>query len=121
MGDMAALWSYLSTEPLLWLTATLLAYLAAAQLARALGTPPWANPVLMAVLILAPVLWATSTPYATYFEGAQFIHFLLGPATVALALPLYDNLPTIRKTVLPVVAALLVGSVLMPSASSINF
>jgi len=111
MGDMAALWSYLSTEPLLWLTATLLAYLAAAQLARALGTPPWANPVLMAVLILAPVLWATSTPYATYFEGAQFIHFLLGPATVALALPLYDNLPTIRKTVLPIVAALLVGSV----------
>ena len=111
MGDMAALWSYLSTEPLLWLTATLLAYLAAAQLARALGPPPWANPVLMAVLILAPVLWATSSPYATCFEGAQFIHFLLGPATVALALPLYDNLPTIRKTVLPIVAALLVGSV----------
>jgi predicted murein hydrolase (TIGR00659 family) len=117
MGDMAALWSYLSTEPLLWLTATLLAYLAAAALARALGTPPWANPVLMAVLILAPVLWATSTPYATYFEGAQFIHFLLGPATVALALPLYDNLPTIRKTVLPIVAALLVGSVVAAASA----
>ena len=119
MGDMAALWSYLSTEPLLGLTATLLAYLAAAALARALGTPPWANPVLMAVLILAPVLWATSTPYATYFEGAQFIHFLLGPATVALALPLYDNLPTIRKTVWPIVAALLVGSV-VAAASAIG-
>ncbi|MEO1798638.1 MAG: LrgB family protein, partial [Pseudomonadota bacterium] len=60
---------------------------------------------------IAPVLWATQTSYATYFEGAQFIHFLLGPATVALALPLWDNRDTIRAALAPIACALFVGSV----------
>src|SRR5690606_28314074 len=46
----------------------------------------------------------------TYFEGAQFVHFLLGPATVSLALPLFDNLGQLRRAALPVAAALLAGS-----------
>ncbi len=111
MTDVANLWSYLSASPLLWLTATVLAYLAADAGARRLGNPPWANPVLMSVLLIAPVLWITQTDYASYFEGAQFIHFLLGPATVALAMPLWDNRDTIRKSVLPIVVALLAGSI----------
>ncbi len=44
------------------------------------------------------------------FEGAQFVHFLLGPATVALALPLWDNLGHVRRAALPMLAALLAGS-----------
>ncbi len=111
MTGVASLWSYLSATPLLWLTATVMAYLAADALARRLGNPPWANPVLMSVLLLAPVLGATKTDYATYFEGAQFIHFMLGPATVALALPLWDNRETIRTSVAPILMALLAGSV----------
>ncbi|MBS0124183.1 LrgB family protein [Thetidibacter halocola] len=111
MTDVAQLWSYLSATPLLWLTATVLAYVLADALARRLGNPPWANPVLMSVCLIAPVLWITATDYATYFEGAQFIHFLLGPATVALALPLVDNLDTIRRSVAPILLALLAGSV----------
>ncbi len=111
MTGVSALWSYLSTTPLLWLTATVLAYLCADAVARRLGNPPWANPVLISVLLIAPVLWFTQTNYATYFEGAQFIHFLLGPATVALALPLWDNRDTIRKSVAPILLALLAGSI----------
>ena len=111
MTDVANLWSYLATTPLIWLTTTILAYLLADGLARRLGHPPWANPVLMSVLVIAPVLWLTRTDYTTYFEGAQFIHFLLGPATVALALPLWDNRDTIRTSVAPIVLALLVGSI----------
>ncbi|MFC6639151.1 LrgB family protein [Sulfitobacter sp. JBTF-M27] len=111
MNGVANLWSYLSTTPLLWLTATILGYLAADALARRLNNPPWANPVLMSVLLIAPVLWLTQTDYATYFEGAQFIHFLLGPATVALALPLWDNRDTIRRSIAPIVLALLTGSI----------
>lgn len=110
MTGVSSLWSYLSTAPLLWLTTTVIAYLAADGAARRLGNPPWANPVLMSVLLLAPVLGLTGTDYATYFEGAQFIHFLLGPATVALALPLWDNRETIRRSVLPILLALLTGS-----------
>lgn len=111
MTGVASLWSYLSATPLLWLTATILAYLAADAVARRLGNAPWANPVAMSVLLIAPVLWLTQTDYATYFEGAQFIHFLLGPATVALALPLWDNRDTIRQSVAPILLSLLAGSV----------
>ena len=111
MTGVANLWSYLSTTPLLWLTATILAYLAADPLARRLHNHPLANPVILSVLIIAPVLWLTKTEYATYFEGAQFIHFLLGPATIALALPLWDNRETIGTSVAPILLALVAGSV----------
>jgi predicted murein hydrolase (TIGR00659 family) len=110
MTDFSDIWSYLSRGPLLWLTATLLAYAAGDACFRAANRLPLVNPVLVAVAILGTLLWATATPYATYFEGAQFVHFLLGPATVALAVPLALNLPRLRRAALPVAAALLAGS-----------
>ena len=56
------------------------------------------------------LLWFTETPYETYFEGAQFVHFLLGPATVALAVPLFANLERLRRDLVPLLGALLAGS-----------
>ena len=79
------IWVYLAATPLLGLTLTLLVYHAAFVLYRRSGFHPLANPVPPTVLVLATLLWASGTPYATYFEGAQFVHFLLGPVTVALA------------------------------------
>ncbi|MEZ5798982.1 MAG: LrgB family protein [Paracoccaceae bacterium] len=108
---MTEIWSYLAQQPLLWLSATLAAYLIGLAVFRALGQRPWANPSLVAMLLLAALLALTDTPFATYFEGAQFVHFLLGPATVCLALPLYDNLPRVRQAALPLLVALAVGSV----------
>ncbi|MFP4238424.1 MAG: LrgB family protein [Rhodosalinus sp.] len=105
------IWSYLAREPLLWLTATLLAYLAGDGISRATGRAPVANPVLIAMLLLAGLLQATDTPYADYFEGAQFVHFMLGPATVALAVPLHAALPRLRGIVIPMLGALVAGSV----------
>ena len=96
MTDPLLIWSYLSEGPLLWLTATLAAYLIGDAVFRASRRKSWANPVLVAIILLALLLWGTGTDYATYFEGAQFVHFMLGPATVALGLPLYDNLPRVR-------------------------
>lgn len=110
MTEFAEIWSYLSRGPLLWLTATLAAYVLGDACFRAANRAPIVNPVLIAVACLAAVLHMTATPYATYFEGAQFVHFLLGPATVALALPLWENLPRVRKAALPLVAALVAGS-----------
>jgi predicted murein hydrolase (TIGR00659 family) len=110
MTDFSEIWSYLSQGPLMWLTATLAAYAAGDACFRAAGRRPYANPVLIAVTLLACLLYLTATPYATYFEGAQFVHFLLGPATVSLALPLYDNLPRLRAAALPGFVALLAGS-----------
>ncbi|WP_295044032.1 LrgB family protein [uncultured Paracoccus sp.] len=111
MTDPLLIWSYLAQGPLLWLTATLVAYVVGDALFRATGRQSWANPVLIAVILLAGLLAGTGTDYATYFEGAQFVHFMLGPATVCLALPLYDNLPRVRRAALPMLAGLCVGSV----------
>lgn len=108
--EFAEIWSYLAQEPLIWLSATLVAYLAGDALATRAGRYPLVNPVLIAVLLLALMLWATGTTYATYFDGAQFVHFLLGPATVALALPLWLNAPALRRALLPVLCALVVGA-----------
>ena len=110
MTEAFALWSYLAQEPLLWLTLTLGAYVAAEVLSQMAGRHALANPVLIAVILLAVILRLTGTPYTTYFEGAQFVHFMLGPATVGLALPLYLNLSQIRQVLWPMLAALLAGS-----------
>lgn len=105
------IWSYLSREPLLWLTATLVAYLIGDHLSQRAERNPLVNPVLVAMILLGGLLWVTGTPYQTYFTGAQFVHFMLGPATVALALPLHANRAQIRRALLPMLAALLAGSV----------
>ncbi|TRW95913.1 LrgB family protein [Paracoccus sp. M683] len=110
MTDPALIWSYLAQGPLIWLTATLVAYLAGDALFRAAGRASWANPVMIAIVVLGLLLWVTGTDYQTYFEGAQFVHFMLGPATVALALPLYDNLPRVRRAAWPMLAGLIAGS-----------
>jgi predicted murein hydrolase (TIGR00659 family) len=110
MTRIEVLWVYLATQPLLWLTATLAAYVAADRLSRASGRHPVVNSVLIAVIMLAIVLWVTGTPYRTYFEGAQFVHFLLGPATVSLAVPLHQHWALVRRSFVPILGALLAGS-----------
>ena len=106
-----SLWVYLSRTPLLWLSVTLLAYGMTDAFSKKLNRHPLANPVLLAILIIAGLLRITGTPYRTYFEGAQFIHFLLGPATVALAFPLYEHRETVKRALLPMMAALIAGSI----------
>jgi predicted murein hydrolase (TIGR00659 family) len=106
-----SLWVYLSATPLFWLTVTLGAWLAADAMSRAARRNPLVNPVLIAIALVAALLYVTGTDYRTYFDGAQFVHFLLGPATVALGVPLYRNLGLVRRDLLPMVASLLVGSV----------
>ena len=97
MPKFVELWVYLSATPLFGLTATLAVYVLAQALYARLGHPPWANPVLWTVVCLASALLLTGVPYPTYFAGAQFIHFLLGPAVVALAWPLWQRRAELRQ------------------------
>ena len=90
--SISELWVYLAASPLLGLTFTLLAYQGALLINKRCN----ANP---------------GTPYRTYFEGAQFVHFLLGPATVALAIPLYAQLGRLKLMAVPLLVALLAGSI----------
>jgi predicted murein hydrolase (TIGR00659 family) len=109
-GRLGDIWVYLSATPLLGLTITLVVYQLAYWVYRRAGFHPLLNPVALAVLALVVVLKATGTDYATYFDGAQFVHFLLGPATVALAVPLYGQLGKLKTQALPLLGALLIGS-----------
>lgn len=103
-------WVYLSANPLLWLTATMAAYIAGHWLYLKSGENPLVNSVAVAMVVLIALLWATDTDYQRYFEGAQFVHFMLGPAVVALAVPLYEHRREVRRTILPIVLALLAGA-----------
>lgn len=107
---LAEIWVYLSASPLAALTLTLVAYQVGLALSRRVGGHPLANPVLIAVALISGLLLASGTDYAVYFDGAQFVHFLLGPATVALALPLYRQLATVRRSALAIGVSLLAGS-----------
>lgn len=91
MPRFVELWIYLSATPLFGLTATLVVYLLAQAAYSKLDNAPWANPVLWSVVVIAGGLLVTGVDYPTYFAGAQFIHFLLGPAVVALAWPLWQR------------------------------
>jgi predicted murein hydrolase (TIGR00659 family) len=104
------LWVYLQTTPLFWLTATVGAYLVADALAKAARRNPLVNPVAIAIALIGVTLKITGTDYQTYFSGAQFVHFLLGPATVALAVPLYRNLELVKRNLAPMAAALIAGA-----------
>lgn len=110
IAEFSDIWVYLRTGPLLWLTVTLAAYVIAQWLYERARLNPLLNPVAIAVILLVALLSATGTPYQTYFEGAQFVHFLLGPATIALAVPLYSHFGTVRAVLLPMLVALLAGA-----------
>lgn len=110
MNGSASLWVYLAATPLFWLTVTLVAWLAATYV-TARVKHPLANLVLIAVALVGALLLATRTPYQNYFEGAQFVHFLLGPATVALAVPLVRHRVLVVRNIVPMGIALIAGGI----------
>lgn len=103
------IWVYLSGSPLLALILTLSAWQAGVLVYERFDRNPLANPVAIAIAIVAAAITVIDMPYAKYFEGAQFVHFLLGTATVALAVPIYKGLDALRGRILPLFAALLAG------------
>jgi len=104
------LWAYLATTPLMGLTLTLLVYSATQALQTRGRGHPLLNPVALSILLIGSWLGLSGTPYPVYFEGAQFIHFLLGPATVALAVPLVEQWHRLRRLWRPLGVALLAGT-----------
>ena len=118
-GELQSIWVYLAASPLLTLTLTLVAYQGGIWLYDKSGNNPLVNPVLIAVLAIVGLLTITDTDYQTYFDGAQFIHFLLGPATVALAIPLYRQIRRVRESLLAIIVTVIAGS-LTAAASSVG-
>jgi len=109
LPNLAEIWVYLSATPLFGLTLTLVAYVAADALYQRFDKHPFVNPVLISVSVIVAVLAVSGVPYQQYFEGAQFVHFLLGTATVALAVPLARLWSELRERALPLLLAVLLG------------
>ncbi|BCG26690.1 hypothetical protein TUM18999_48810 [Pseudomonas tohonis] len=104
----AALLPGVSDHPLFHLALTLGAYQLALLLFEKTRSV-LAQPVLVATLLVVAALLACGIDYATYRSASSMLWLLLGPATVALAVPLYLNLPRIRQLFWPVLIALAVG------------
>lgn len=118
---LAAFWANWA-EPVFWVALTVGVFRLALGLSRRAGGAPWANPVMVSVLVVSLIVIGLHADYDRYFRGAWVIHALLGPATVALALPLWDNRARIRRALVPMAVALLVGSVVaMGSALAIGW
>lgn len=108
-SDLTQIWVYLSASPLLGLTVTLLAYLAGYRLHLMSGGNPAMNPVAIAILLIIGFLSVSHTTFESYFEGAQFVHFLLGPATVAIAVPLFQQIAKLKAIWFPLLIGVLSG------------
>lgn len=108
--DFRDIWVYLAASPLLHLTLTLVAYQAGYWIYKKAKLNPLLNPVLIAVCVLVAILLVSGTNYQTYFEGAQFVHFLLGPATVSLAIPLYRQIETVKRSATALLFSVGIGS-----------
>lgn len=110
--NLGTIWVYLSASPLVGLTITMVAYSLAYRLYAWAHHTPLLNPVMTSIVALIAFLTLTNTHYDAYFEGGQFVHFLLGPATVALAVPLHQQFSKLKTIWLPVSLSLLSGIII---------
>ena len=107
--NLDALVDYVTSTPLVWLIVTISAYKIGILVYEKSGKNAFLQPIVIAYMIMLPILIVTNIPYKQYFESVSIIHFILGPATVALALPLYKNLKLIRSYFMPIVVTLFLG------------
>ena len=110
MSNLASLFVYLEDQPLLWLFVTLAVYLATLQIQGFHRHLALLNPVLLSACTVGLILWAADTAYVDYFAGAQFIHVMLGPAIVGLAVPVERHLSALWRARYAVLSALICGA-----------
>lgn len=109
MPPIQDVWVYLAGSPLFALVLTLGAYLTGLTIYERTQRHPLSNPVLIAVLLVALGLALARMPYQQYFEGAQFVHFLLGTATVSLAIPIYKGWASLKGRMGALTVAMVAG------------
>lgn len=85
-------------------------YLASRRLSELGKDNPLLSPPVVSMFAIIVVLLIAKIPYQVYFQAVRPIHFMLGPATVALALPLYNQLDRLRRVLVPLVMSLFIGS-----------
>jgi len=99
----------LLTHPIALVGMTIGAFHLGQTLYERSGRLPVLQPVLIAIASMVAFLAASGISYDTYYQATGMLHLLLGPAIVALAVPLHENLVKARSSLGPVFAALLLG------------
>lgn len=89
---------------------TFISFIGAQQLQRRFGIK-LLNPILISMIVLILFLSSLDIDYETYRKGGKYIEFWLKPAVVALGLPLYRQLSTIKKQILPLLISEVAGCV----------
>lgn len=110
--QIARQWVTDAMQPATWMTLTILTYVLAGEAQRRCKGSPLLNPTFLSITAVIAVLLLTHSDYGVYFRAVEPIHLLLGPATVALGLPLYKQLHVIRANAVPVMAGVIVGAVI---------
>lgn len=108
---MTDFWVYFAARPLLWIVVTLAVFSISNTIYQRFNRAAIVHPVMLSMVVLISLLLITETEYETYFSGAQFIHFLLGPATVALAIPMYQHFDEIKRRWVPILLSCATGAV----------
>ena len=108
--NLEALYAYVTTTPLVWIIVTISAYKIGIYVYTKSGKNALLQPIVVAYMMMLPILLLTKIPYQSYFDSVSLIHFMLGPATVALAVPLYKNLTLIHAYFVPIIVTLVLGS-----------
>ncbi|HTI02439.1 MAG TPA: LrgB family protein [Acidisoma sp.] len=103
--------SDLLASPVAWLAITLVVFEGADMLSRRSGRHPLCHPVLLATPVLIALLLLTRTPYPVYLGSTHVLGFLLGPAVVGLAVPIWQRRALIRRLAVPILLALIAGAV----------
>lgn len=96
--------------PLLWAMLTIAAFTVGQHVYRLLGNTAFLPPILTGIILVSVVLEVTGISFDTYMEGGQYLHLMLGPVVVMLAVPLYQFIHVMKKEWLRISLAITLGS-----------
>jgi putative effector of murein hydrolase len=111
--------AWLRDSPLLMLTVTIGAYHLGCRLRERTGGHPVAQPVLVAIVVVAATVLALDVDYVDYRADTELIAFWLGPATVALAIPLHRQAARLRGLVAPMLVGITLGAIVSVTTAAL--
>lgn len=95
--------------PLFWAMLTIAAFTVGQQIYRLLGNTAFLPPILTGIILVSVVLEVTGISFDTYMEGGQYLHLMLGPVVVMLAVPLYQFIHVMKTEWLRISLAISLG------------
>jgi predicted murein hydrolase (TIGR00659 family) len=103
------------SNAIVWTLLTICAYLCALYVHKKSASTLLLHPLIISACVLALCLWLTDTSVELYQTNSSFLHWMLGPATVALAIPLRNQLNNLKHYWKVILLAILAGGIIGPA------